>query len=516
MNSHNTGLFAAAEVGNTIDKEEYEEAVTTLRVELLNLQFDLQEADFSLIVVLAGDDRPGCAGTVRTLHEWMDARYIDTHVLYARETAEEADRPVLWHYWRRLPPHGRAGLYLGAWPAFVVQRAMAEKWSELEIDGALDHIERFEHELALDGTLLLKFWLHIPESELKKRLKGAKKESKKHWRFEERDWEILDNFDEFLRVVERTIRRTNNPDTGWHIIESTDQRYGNLTVGRHIAEALKNRLESGPPVPPATATSVPSSTGQNVLDQIDLTAIVPAEDYKKELAKLQARLNGLSRSLVDAGIACVMVFEGVDAAGKGGAIRRLTAAMPIQSVRVVPIAAPSDEELARHYLWRFWREIPAAGKIVIFDRSWYGRVLVERVEGFAEENEWQRAYEEINDFESILDQAGIPVIKFWLQIDADEQLQRFESRAETPYKKYKLTDEDFRNREKWDLYQQATHDMITRTSTSYAPWYLVAANDKRHARLTVLRTVCKRLEEKLDDVSKRDRKKDKDKKRKGK
>lgn len=498
MKSENTGLFSVAEAGNKLGKQEYEDAVASLRVELLNLQFDLQDADFSMIVVLAGDDRPGCADTVRTLHEWMDARYIDTYILYAHETEADAERPILWHYWRRLPPRGRTGLFLGAWPAFVVQRSIAENWSELETDGALDHIERFEHELTVDGTLLLKFWLHIPESELGRRLKEAKKDSSDHWWIEDRDWEIHDNYDAFLRVSEQTVRRTNTPEAAWSIVESTDRRYRNLTVGQQIAEALRNCIEAGPQSHRTTASALPTAQGQNIIDRIDLSATVPVEAYKKELKKLQSRLNGLSRSLVDAGDACVLVFEGVDAAGKGGAIRRLTAAMPIQSVRVIPIAAPSDEELARHYLWRFWRHVPAAGKIVIFDRSWYGRVLVERVEGFAPDYAWQRAYEEINDFESILHESGIPVIKFWLQIDADEQLRRFESRAETPYKKYKLTDEDFRNREKWDLYQEATHDMITRTSTRYAPWNLVAANDKRHARLSVLRIVCERLEEHLD------------------
>ena len=499
MNTTNTGLFAASEMGNKVDKQEYEDAVTALRVELLNLQFDLQEADFSMIVVLAGNDRPGCANTVRTLHEWMDARYIDTHILFAHETEAEEERPILWHYWRRLPPKGRIGLFLGAWPAFTVQRAIARGASDLEIDGALDHVERFESELTLDGTLLLKFWCHIPENVLGQRLKDSKKDSTGHWWLEERDWEIHNTFDEFMRVTERTVRRTNTPDAPWSIVESTDHRYRNLTIGRHIAGALRDRLEAGKVAPKATESYVAAVPDPNILDQIDLSASVAPEDYKKELKKLQARLNRLSRSMVEAGRACVMVFEGVDAAGKGGSIRRLTGAMPIQNVRVIPIAAPSDEELARHYLWRFWRHVPGAGKTVIFDRSWYGRVLVERVEGFATEPEWRRAYEEINDFESILHESGIPVIKFWLQIDADEQLRRFESRAETPYKKYKLTDEDYRNREKWDLYQEATHDMVTRTSTRYAPWNLVAANDKRHARITVLRVVCERLEKELKE-----------------
>jgi polyphosphate kinase 2 (PPK2 family) len=178
---------------------------------------------------------------------------------------------------------------------------------------------------------------------------------------------------------------------------------------------------------------------------------------------------------------------------------------------VIPIAAPTDEELAHHYLWRFWRQIPADGYTMIFDRSWYGRVLVERAEGFASEAEWRRAFGEINDFEQNLVEHGTLVLKFWLHIDADEQLRRFETRSKTPYKKYKLTEEDYRNREKWPLYERAVHDMVVETSTPEAQWHLIAANDKRWARIRVLETVCERLATLLEA---RDKKKKKKRKRK--
>jgi polyphosphate kinase 2 (PPK2 family) len=235
----------------------------------------------------------------------------------------------------------------------------------------------------------------------------------------------------------------------------------------------------------------------NLLNQIDLNASVSSDEYSTQISQLQGRLNELARAASSAGIASVIAFEGVDAAGKGGTIRRIATAIPITNIKIVPIAAPTEEERARHYLWRFWRHLPAKGDMVIFDRSWYGRVLVERVEGFATAEQWGRAYEEINDFESMLDQSGIPVIKFWLQIDQAEQERRFEARAQTPYKKYKLTDEDLRNREKWDQYQQAANDMLAKTSTSAAPWYMLAAVDKRHARLKALQIVCERLESRL-------------------
>jgi len=275
-------------------------------------------------------------------------------------------------------------------------------------------------------------------------------------------------------------------------------QFRNLSLGQQLAAAMKARIAAATePVADPVAAPAQLPNGVNLLSQIDLSAAVAGQDYSKRLLELQSRLNELSRATSLAEIASVMVFEGVDAAGKGGTIRRITTAIPIQNVRVVPIAAPSEEERLRHYLWRFWRHVPGAGDITIFDRSWYGRVLVERVERFASADAWGRAYEEINDFESMLDQSGIPVIKFWLQIDKEEQLRRFEARAKTAYKKYKLTDEDYRNREKWDLYQQAAHDMIAKTNTSVAPWHLLASNDKKHARLEALQVVCERLESQL-------------------
>ena len=509
-----TSMFSAAEVGNEISKGDYEQRLESLRVELLNLQYDLREADFSVVLVIAGDDRLGCVEAVRILHAWMDQRYIDTHVFFGEPSEAERERPVSWRYWNRLPANGRIGLFLGAWPVLVAQTSLLEQWTDLELDGVLDHSERFERALADDGTLLLKFWLHLPKPALKKRLNQAKKNPERHWHVQALDWDYLDYYDDGLEVAERVLLRTNTPRSPWTVIESTDSRYRNITIGERIAEAVAARLqESSAAFQEPVLAIDPPATGQSILDQIDLSASVTAEQYGERLAVAQQRLNELTRAAEDAGIACVMVFEGADAAGKGGTIRRVTAAMPIHAVRVIPIAAPTDEENARHYLWRFWRQIPAAGKTVIFDRSWYGRVLVERVEGFAAEPEWRRAFEEINDFESLLDQGGQLVLKFWLQIDADEQLRRFEARANTPYKKHKLTDEDYRNREKWDLYQQAVHDMVARTSTRNAPWHLISANDKKHARLTVLEAVCDRFEAQLEA---REAVKKKKKNRKGK
>ena len=235
-----------------------------------------------------------------------------------------------------------------------------------------------------------------------------------------------------------------------------------------------------------------------MLDGVDLTSTLDSRAYEARLAELQGRLHRRVDRARPKGITSVLVFEGWDAAGKGGVIRRITGALDVGEYHLAPIAAPSDEELAHHYLWRFWRRLPRPGKVVIFDRSWYGRVLVERVEGLTPEAVWQRAYEEINDFEANLVERGFVLEKFWLHVDREEQLRRFTEREKTSYKKYKITDEDHRNRERWDDYVSAVDDMVAHTSTDIAPWRLVPANDKRFARIAVLEAICDALARRLE------------------
>jgi polyphosphate kinase 2 (PPK2 family) len=299
--------------------------------------------------------------------------------------------------------------------------------------------------------------------------------------------------------MERAIRKTSSGQCPWQLVESTDSRYRNLTVAEKILESLTRRLaqyshsnETAPPAPAVTAT--PSTTDQlTVLDRVDLSRSLPREQYSKELDQWKSKLFRQAHKAKEHGLSTVLVFEGWDAAGKGGIIRRLTQAMDATLYRVVPIGVPTEDELAHHYLWRFWRQLPRAGNVTIFDRSWYGRLLVERVEGLATETEWSRACPEINDFEEQLVEHGIVLLKFWLQIDADEQLRRFKDREATPFKQFKITPEDWRNRDRWNDYELAANEMIARTSTEYAHWHLIAANDKRWARVEVLKTVCRAL-----------------------
>jgi len=362
----------------------------------------------------------------------------------------------------------------------------------------------------------LKFWLHLSKEDQLKRLKKMEKDPNSMRRVSERDWKHVDLYGEFLQAAERTIRLTDTGDSPWYLIESKDKRYRDITIGQTLLDVLRKHLVQLPveknialPSPEteqkliAKEDLLPSDVDLSrarltILDQIDFNLHINERDYRKQLEIWQARLNRLAWAANEKRISSVVVFEGPDAAGKGGAIRRITQALDARLYRVISTAAPTDEERAHHYLWRFWRHIPHAGTFTLYDRSWYGRVLVERVEKFASEGEWRRAYWEINDFEEMLVNHGTLVAKYWVHISKEEQLNRFKEREQIAYKRHKITDEDWRNREKWDDYAHSVNDMIARTSTNYAPWTLISGNDKRYARIEILKTLCHALEKMLD------------------
>jgi polyphosphate:AMP phosphotransferase len=353
-----------------------------------------------------------------------------------------------------------------------------------------------------DGAVIIKLWLHLSKDKQEKRLNALHKNPATRWRVTDRDFKQLSAYDKFQSVHENVIRQTNTIEAPWNIIEGADPYYRNLTVGRIILETLLNRLDQ---VNATThkinvAPRLPSVDNLHILKSLDLTKSIEKKKFKLELEKYQEKLNLLSRDPRFKEMSVVVVFEGNDAAGKGGSIRRITAALDARNYQVIPIAAPTEEERAQPYLWRFWRHIPRKRRVTIFDRSWYGRVLVERVEGYCSENDWLRAYNEINEFEAELIRHNILVVKFWLAISKEEQLHRFEDRQKTAYKSFKITEEDWRNREKWDEYEQAVCDMIDHTSTEDAPWTLVEANDKNYARIKILKTLCSQIEDMLDSL----------------
>lgn len=493
-------MFEAAELGSSLSKEEYERLLPELRVNLVNAQYDLRNADFPVIVQIAGDDLFGCNEVSNVLNEWMDTRFIRTYG-FRTPSEEEKERPRFWRYWRLLPRDGRTSIFNSAWTFQAIVRCVAGRLGDAGLDKRIDHIEQFERALVDDGALVIKLWLHLPKAELRKRLSRAKKDRNWAWRVDERDARIYKDYDKSMKVAQRVLRRTSTAAAPWEIIESTDPHYRDLTIGNLLLANLLRRLKlerPGESAVTAALAGIERTRGPNILDSVDLTKSLAYDEYTEKLAKFQARLGALVRKANTRRVTTVAVFEGWDAAGKGGIIRRMTRAMDARDYQVVPISAPTEEEKAHHYLWRFWTQLPRAGSALVFDRSWYGRVLVERVEGYATEPEWRRAYSEINDFEEQLVEHDIVLLKFWLHIDADEQRQRFKARESTPYKKYKITDDDYRNANRREEYEIAVDDMVARTSTEIAQWSLIPANDKRYARVEVLKTVCAALEKALD------------------
>ncbi len=494
-------MFEIAELGATVDKPTYARESAELRTKLLEAQRSLGRADFSVVVLVGGVEGAGKPETVNLLLEWMDARGIQTHGMGSKSD-EEAERPPMWRFWRLLPPRGRLGIFTGSWYTRPIIDRVFRRVGRAALDQSLDRIVEFERMLHDESTLLVKLWLHLSKDAQKERLRNLEKDPLQRWRVTKRDWRFFKRYDQFREVSEHVLRRTSTGEAPWTIVEATDARQRNLTVTRTLCDALQARLALKPPAPPVRPTEkppLPVPPAVNLLGRLEMKRNIDENEYERKLLKYQAELNLLTRRLrIEKKRSMILVFEGPDAAGKGGAIRRLTQAMDARDYQVIAIAAPTDEERARPYLWRFWRALPRLGRVAIYDRSWYGRVLVERIEGFCSANEWQRAYGEINSFEEQLSDFGNLVIKFWLQVSPEEQLRRFTERRDTPYKQYKLTEEDWRNRAKWDAYEAAACDMVGKTSTEDAPWTLVEADNKNWARLKVIKTVVKRLRDALE------------------
>ncbi len=488
-------MFETAELGAKISREEFDQAAEGLRIELLTLQGKLRDADFPVLVLFAGVDGAGKSENVNLINSWLDPHWIATHA-YEDPTQEERERPRFWRYWRDLPKKGQLGLFLSGWYSQPILDRVYRRTGSAEFDYRLDHIANFERTLTDDGALILKFWMHLDKEGQKKRLKELAADPLQSWRVGKRDWRNYKRYGKFIEAAEHAIRRTDNGTSRWIIIDGTDERYRSLTMMRALRDALAARLKESARKPRKAAEPKLSGT-VSVLQGLDMTQVLADPDYERELKEQQARLALLAQKARARGVSTVALFEGWDAAGKGGAIRRLAAGLDARQWQVVPVAAPTDEERARHYLWRFWRHLPRDGHMLIYDRSWYGRVLVERVEGFAKPAEWKRAYAEINNFEDQLLHHGMALAKFWIHITPEEQYKRFQARDSVAYKKWKLTEEDWRNRAKWGAYEAAVHEMVERTSGMAAPWILVEGNDKNFARVKIIRTLADRLEQRL-------------------
>jgi polyphosphate:AMP phosphotransferase len=484
-------MFETAELGHKVDKETYDREAPEVRAALLEVQRELALADISVVVIVTGVGGAGKSETVNLLLEWLDARGIQTHAM-RKPSSEEKQRPPMWRFWRELPQKGRMGIFFGGWYAQPILERVFDRETKAELDMALDRIVELEQMLNREGVLVVKFWLHLSKKEQKKTIERLEADPRQRWRLFKRDWRLFRRYDAYRSVGEHVLRRSGSAEAPWSIVEGSDRRYRNLTVARVLLNAVKDRLEQAKACPPPKPEPVHLQPPEkNVINSLDMSQTLEPGAYKDALMEAQGELSQLVRRLGKEKRSLILVFEGPDAAGKGGAIRRLTAAMDARDYQVITVAAPTDEERAHPYLWRFWRHLPPVGQVTVYDRSWYGRVLVERVEGFAQPDQWQRAFEEINAFEEQLAEAGTIVVKFWLAITPDEQLKRFQDRQATSYKQYKLTPEDWRNRDRWESYEAAACEMVEKTGTEAAPWVLVEANNKEWARVKILKAVNK-------------------------
>ncbi|MBD1908798.1 polyphosphate:AMP phosphotransferase [Funiculus sociatus GB2-A5] len=493
-------MLDTLDLERSLDKSTYKSQMETLMRSLRSLQKSCWEKKLPMIVVLEGWAAAGKGSLVKKMVNYMDPRGFTVHPIWP-PNEQEQQYPFLWRFWQKLPSKGSIGIFYHSWYTRVLEDRLFERVSSGEIPTVISQINAFERQLVDDGSAIAKFWIHLGRKELKHRLKKYAADPLEAWRVRPEDWQQEKRYDQYINYAEEMLVQTSTGPAPWTLVEGNCQRFSRVKVLTQMAATLTealDRLHIQAPVIPALPPQEHLNPAEpNLLARVDLNLCLSKDEYKQQLRHEQVEMRKLQMKIHEAQVPVLVLFEGWDAAGKGGAIKRLTDALDPRSYIVHPFAAPTDEEKAHHYLWRFWRWLPTAGTIGIFDRSWYGRVLVERVEGFATEREWHRAYQEINEFEAQLTSAGYVLVKFWLHLSPEEQLKRFCDRQNDSFKQYKLTDEDWRNREKWSLYEVAVNQAIQRTSTPNAPWTIIAANDKYYARVKVIQSVAEAIHSQL-------------------
>lgn len=501
-------MLEKVDLNKDLKKKDFNKIMDELGPKLASLQRECKNKKIPVIIVFEGWGAAGKGTMINRLIGPLDPRGFKVFTIQ-KASEEEVMRPFLWRFWTKTPEKGRMAIFDRSWYRRVLSDRIDGVTTEKEVQYAFDEIVNFEEQLTDDNNVIIKFFLHISKKEQKKRFDRLEAAAETSWRVTKNDWKHYKKYEEYLKVNDEMLEKTDTDFAPWCIVEATDREYATIKIISTVIEMLeaaiaKKNIEENKKLSEKETedskqcsiyTDLHLKTG--VLNGIDLNKTIEKEEYKKKLVKLQNRLAILHNEMYQKRIPVVIAFEGWDAGGKGGAIKRLTENIDPRGYEVIPTASPNDIERAHHYLWRFWKSMPKAGHLAIFDRTWYGRVMVERIEGFCSENEWKRAYNEINKMEEHLTNSGCIVIKFWLHIDKEEQEKRFKERQETPEKQWKITDEDWRNRAKWDEYENAVDEMILRTSTTYAPWVIVEANSKYFARIKVLETVVNQLEKVL-------------------
>lgn len=504
-------MLEKLDLTKSLGKTEYKEKMAELEPRLGKLQRECRELGIPVMIAFEGYGASGKGVQISELIRALDPRGFEVYAV-KNETEEEKMHPFMWRFWTKMPPKGRIAIYDSSWYRKVLIDRFDKKTKKSELADAYGSICSFEEQLTSDGMVIIKIFLAIDKKEQKKRFDKLLSSDETAWRVSKGDLKRNKSFDKYQKVNEEMLARTDTEYAPWNIVEAVDRRFAAAKIYAIVVQTLAEKVEEvkkrrkkeeirwEADIKDEEDSKTKVCTGvkkESVLGKADLSLTYTKEEYKKRLEKLQKKMEKLHGELYRRRIPVVLGFEGWDAGGKGGAIKRLTEKMDPRGYVVHPTASPNDIEKAHHYLWRFWTDMPKAGHVTIFDRTWYGRVMVERIEGFCSKQEWQRAYKEINEMEKDLADAGAIVLKFWMQIDKDEQARRFRARQENPEKQWKITDEDWRNREKWDQYEDAVNEMLIRTSTPYAPWIVVEGNCKYYARIKVLESVVEAIEEKL-------------------
>lgn len=476
-------------------EEEISKRLEDAHAKLSKQQMQLKEKSLPVLVLFEGWGAAGKGTVLGKVIKDLDPRFF-TAISMHDPTPDEKRKPFLCRYFTEIPEAGHFMFMDSGWMSEIVHDVLFDRISSKDYKNRIGSVRRFERSLTDNGYLVLKFFFHISKKEQKKRLEHLQSDPNTAWQVGDYDlWENK-HYDKCRDVFDAFLEDTNTSTSPWYVVDAKSRKWAELQILETMVAGIDMALKNHALTVPLIQNIFPLERMPK-LAEVDLNKTIDPDEYKITLKQLQAKLRDLHNQAYRRGIPIIIVYEGWDAAGKGGNIKRLTGALDPRGYVVHPIASPKPHEKNRHFLWRFWTRLPKTGHFAIFDRTWYGRVMVERLEGFCTENDWQRAYNEMNEFEKELSDWGAVIIKFWVHIDKDTQLARFTERQNTPEKQWKITDEDWRNREKWDAYESAVDEMFAKTSTTYAPWHILESNDKRYARVKALKIVIDALEEAL-------------------
>lgn len=493
-------LFSNLNLNQNIEKEEYKIKIKTWQNQISKLQRSLKEEKIGVIVLFEGWDASGKGTLMNELILPLDPRGFTVFNIN-KPTQEEQMRPYMYRFWAKTPPKGRIALFNKSWYSSLIESEPDTILSNREKKNIYSTINSFENQLWQEDTIIIKLFIHISKKEQEKRIKDLQSKDETKWKITKSDLKNHQNYNENLKLIQSVFEYTNTEISSWNIIEGTHKRFASLKMFEVLSNELTQKMDQiikrREKQKIQEELKVEKEIKSFDLDKIDCNKEIAKKEYKNKLKAYQKRIRELEYEIYKRRIPVVVAYEGWDAAGKGGNIKRLTQNLDPRGYEVIPVAAPSDIEKQHHYLWRFWTQFPKAGHLAIFDRTWYGRVLVERVEKFATQEEYKRAYREINEMEKQWSDFGCVILKFWLHIDQNEQLERFNERVNDENKNWKITDEDWRNREKWQEYKEAVEDMVLKTSTSYSNWHIIEANSKEYARLKVLKITIQELEKAL-------------------